>query len=165
LTKERKLTFADLARVIDQHDLNWLARQSDEVQNEFSPLVAMRWATCVQSMEEAGYMLWVINQRVNHHLFAPGMDEHHDLSFRLLASCGLRNGVLSRTWLAGPRRGGSANPLFELLAEQHPMATDAELHMLLSLHCRDDIVALAGDCGRTKEQVKECLKVYDKLSR
>lgn len=163
MNKERELTLFDLSSAIDQRDMNWLASQSDDVRKEFVPLVAMRWATYVRGGTEAGYMLWLINQRVNHHLFAPGMSQHPDLIFRLLASCGLQGGTLSRTYIKS-RQVGNAKLLIDLLAEQHPMATNAELRMLLSLCRRDDIRIAATDSGRSEDQIKDCLKVYDKLN-
>ena len=164
MKKEYKLPLSSLLRAIDNHDVNWLARQPDDVRTEFVPLTAMRWATCVQAVK-AGYMLWVINRRVNRYLFSPGLAHHPDLMFRLLASCGLQDGVLQRTWIAGPKQSGNGDLLLDLLAEQHPTATDAELRLLLTLHSRDDIATLAEDCGRPKDKVKECLKAYDKLDR
>src|SRR5262245_44267224 len=127
MTKDRKLSLNSLMRAIDQHDINWLAAQTEEERREFVPLVAMRMATGVrQDGMEAVYMLMVINRRVNRYLFAAGMSQHPDLMFRLLASCGLREGALQHTWIANARQAGPANRALDLLAELHPMASDRE---------------------------------------
>ena len=81
----------------------------------------MRWATGIRDAAEATYMLWLINHRVNAHLF----DLDKDLSFRLLASCGLHR-ALRHEWLRGTATNRStANVACRLLAEQHPTASDA----------------------------------------
>ena len=163
MKKERKLNFTALLRAVDNHDANWLAAQPEDARKEFSPLTAMRMATGVQNDGMAAvYMLWLINRRVNCHLFDL---KEPDLSFRLLASCGLQEGSLRREWLTGPRQASHANLALDLLAKHHPTASEGELRMLLSLYSRKDFAVFAADTGHTKEQVNECLKAYDKLVR
>ena len=161
MSKDRKLDIFALLRAVDNRDSDWLAAQPEDARKEFMPLVAMRWATGVPDGVAAVYMLWLINHRVNRHLF--DLSKHPDLCFRLLASCG-RNTHLSRKWLAGPQRSTGDNKALGLLAEHHPMANDAELRMLLSLYTRDDFAILVSDCGIDKADAKDYLKAYDRLA-
>lgn len=147
-----------LLRAVDRRDGDWLAKQPEDARKEFAPLVAMRWATGVKDGITAAYALWLINRRVNRHLF----DLEPDLAYRLLASCGIGTGSTPQ-WVAGPRRTAGENAALCLLAEHHPMASDAELRMLLSLYSRDDFALFLDDCGLAKDKTKECLKAYDKL--
>jgi hypothetical protein len=151
-----------LLRAVDRRDANWLAAQPDKARKEFKPLVAMRYATCVQDGVVAACMLWLINHRVNRHLF--DLQKYPDLCYRLLASCGLDRGNLRYDWIAPPRRPVADNAALRLLAEHHPLANDAELRLLLALHGRDGFAKLAADCGLSKEQEKDCMKAYDQIT-
>jgi hypothetical protein len=150
-----------LLRAADRRDGDWLAKQPEDARKEFAPLVAMRWATGVRDSGTAAYALWLINRRVNRHLF--DFHQHPDLCYRLLASCGLALGDVPE-WLPGPRRTAGENAALRLLAEHHPMASDAELRMLLGSYSRDDFSQFLGDCGMPKDKVKDYLKAYDKLA-
>jgi hypothetical protein len=159
LSKERNLDIMDLLAAVDRGDGNWLSQQSEAAQHEFTPLVAMRWATGIKDTAEATYMLWLINHRVNAHLF----DLDKDLSFRLLASCGLHRS-LHHEWLRGASSSQSTtNAAYRLLAEQNPTASDGELQILLSLHSRDEFAQFVLDCGKTKDEAKVVMKAYDNL--
>lgn len=161
MSKDRKLDMFALLHAVDRRDGDWLMTQSEDARKEFSPLVAMRFATGVKDGVAAAYMLWLINHRVNRHLF--DLQKHPDLCYRLLASCGCdRN--LAREWLAGPKRTTGDNKALGLLAEHHPMASEAELRTLLSLYTRESFAALLSDCGFDKEQTKGYLKAYDTLA-
>ena len=161
MSKARKLDIHALLNAVDRRDGDWLSEQPEDARNEFAPLVAMRWATGVTDGVAAAYMLWLINYRVNRHLF--DLQKHPDLCFRLLASCG-RNKRLSRQWMAGPQRTMGDNKALGLLAEHHPMASETELRILLSLYTRESFADWLADCGIAKDEAKDCLKAYDKLA-
>ena len=161
MSKARNLDIFALLNAVDRGDGDWLSKQSEAARNEFAPLVAMRWATGVTDGVATAYMLWLINYRVNRHLF--DLQKHPDLCFRLLASCGGK-GRLAREWLAAPRRTIGDNKALGLLAEHHPMASETEMRMLLSLHTRDSFADWVADCGIAKDKAKDYLKAYDKLA-
>lgn len=148
---------------MDRGDANWLARQPEDARKEFSALVAMRWATCVQEGVAAAYMLWLINKRVNRHLFS--LSDHPDLCFRLLASCGLQEHALRREWLKGPGNRVDNNAALSLLAEHHPMSNEMELRILLSQYSKQSFSEFVADCGIERDQAKKCMDAYAKLSR
>lgn len=155
LTKPRQLDIHVLMNAIDRHDSEWLTAQSDEVRSEFIPLVAMRWASGL-SGPEAPFTCWLLNQRVNRRLF----DLDTDLSYRLLAACGLHR-QLRHSWLAAANQ-TSGNAAYRLLAEYHPAASDDELRILLSLYSREEFAEFVNDCGLTKNEAKTYLTAYDK---
>lgn len=159
MPKDRKLDMIALLRAVDHHDGDWLAAQSDDARKEFQPVVALRWAAGVSAGSDAGCMLWLINHRVNRHLWAY---QEPDLSFRLLASCGLGKS-LRHEWLPAGRTGGTINAAYRLLAEHHPDANDDELRVLLGTYTRAEFAEFVADCGKTKEDIKTCLKAYDAM--
>lgn len=160
---KQELPIFDLLRAVDRCDGDWLSRQPAEARKAFSPLTAMRWAATVSDSPEAAYMLWMVNDRANAHLFdlAPS---HPNLVFRLLASCGLDR-ALRHQWLpGGGRRRVNSNAATSLLAQQYPEASDAELEMLLYQHSRDEFMAFLDACGLQsddKDRV-EAVKAYDR---
>ena len=157
MTKSRKLDIFNLLRAVEQRDHDWLSRQPEDVQKEFSPLLAMRWAAGSEGGTNALCMLWLINQRVNHRLY----EQDADLSFRLLASCGMRR-RFKYNWLA-PIQRTTNNAALHLLSDLHPSASDHELQMLLSLYTREQFVELVQDCGKSTSEAKACLDAFTKL--
>jgi hypothetical protein len=148
-------------QAIDQRAFNWLASQPEDVRKEFAPLVAMRFAAGVQNDGPAAvYMLWLVNQRLNRHLF--DLYQHPDLCFRLLASCG-QGRMLRRQWIKGPSRTATDNAALQLLAEHHPLASERELRMLLSCHSRKQFADFVADCGIDKD-ADRYMKAYGKLA-
>ena len=144
MAKPRKLPLSALLQAIDRRDLGWLMRQAEDVQKEFAPLTAIRFASNADDGIDAGVLLWTINQRVNRYLF--DLHQHPDLSYRLLASCGLKRSVPRGRWLAGPRR-TTDNAALRLLAEYHPVANERELRLLLALYSRPEFAQFLSDCG------------------
>lgn len=157
---ERKLELGSLLRAIDNHDGDWLAKQSDDVKKEFAPLVIQRFVATVDG-PDAPLMLVLVNERVNLHLF--DLQRHPDLSYRLLASCGLGK-PLKHQWLSGHRRKTESNKAYNLLAKQYPEANDREISFLMSRHTKNSFADLLSECGIQVAEAKEIMQAYDKIS-
>ncbi len=157
---DRKLDIFDLLRATDKNQSDWLSKQPEDARKEFAPLVVLRWAATVEGPQEAAYMLWMVNERVNLHLF--DLSKHPDLVFRLLASCGLGS-AQKHQWIAPHKRKGGANKAFDFLATLHPEANDREVDMLLSKYTKETFTQLVKDCGVQPDAAKELVKAYDKL--
>ena len=152
----------ELLRAIDRRDGDWFGRQPAEAQKTFAPPVAQRFAVTVADGAEAAYMLWMVNERVNRRLY--DLYKHPELTYRLLASCGL--GVLQKhQWLAGATRRHAGNIAVDLLASQHPEANDDEIAFLLSQYDRDGFGQYLDECGIQPAEAKQLIKAYDQLSR
>lgn len=150
-------------QAIDQRDFDWLAAQPEDVRKEFAAMVVMRFAASVRGDgASAAYMLWLVNKRLNGHLF--DLHQYPDLCFRLLASCGTGRSM-RREWIKGPGRTASDNIALQLLAEHHPLANDHELRGLLSLYSRKQFASLLADCGITDKAADSHLKAYDQIAR
>jgi hypothetical protein len=158
--KERKLDIFDVLRATDRRNGNWLHQQPDDAQKEFAPLVVMRWAATVVDGPGAAYMLYMVNDRVNCHLYE--FYNHPDLVFRLLASCGLGN-VQKHQWLAGTPRKATGNAAANLVREHYPEASDPEIDLLLSLFDRNSFKQFVDECGVQPDDAKGVMNAYVKL--
>jgi hypothetical protein len=157
---DRKLDVHALLRATDKCDGDWLSRQPEDARKEFAPVVALRWAATVKDGHEASVMLWLINERVNVHMF--DLYKHPDLVFRLMAACGL--GVtLNHQWLSGHRRALTHNKAYQLLADRYPDANARELDFLMSRHTKSSFSDFLGECGIQPDIAKEIMKAYDKI--
>lgn len=156
--KPRKLDIFEALDAIDRRRSGWLEKKPEDAQKEFAPPVVLRWASAVEgSGQMVDYHLRVVNERANVH--APVTMNHPDLFFRLLASTGL--GQRQRhQWLSPPGRSKTSSKPRELVARLNPMASDAEIDLLLSLHTPETFVALVRGAGLTPQEEKEVLKAY-----
>jgi hypothetical protein len=158
---KRKLDIINLLQAVDRCDGDWLQRQPADVRREFAPPVAMRWtATLAKDGDEAAYMLWVVNEHVNLHLY--DLHKHPDLIFRLLATCGVGS-QQKHVWLAPPTRLSKANAAATLVASVFPEASDAEISLLLDQFDRTSFGEFVKGCGVQEKDAKEVMNAYDKL--
>lgn len=159
---DRKLDIFSLLKAMDKRDGDWFSRQPADVQKEFAPVVAVRWAATIKDSPQSDIMLSMVNERVNAHLF--DLQKHPDLVFRLMASCGL-GASLGHQWLAGHKRNAETNKAFEFMAQYYPDANDRELDYLMSCHTKATFMEFLNGCGVQQGEAKELLKSYDKLAK
>lgn len=160
MAAERKLDIFQLLRATDRRDGNWFANQSAEAQKEFAPPVVLRWAATVEGGQEGAYMLWMVNENVNVHMY--DLYKHPELVYRLIASCGVGK-PLKHQWIPAHKRKGGENKAFELLAKMHPDSNDRELEMLMDKYTKETFSELVLDCGFQPADAKAVMKDYDKL--
>jgi len=159
MAKSYKLNIFQALAKIDQCEGGWLAKQPDAVRREFIPLTALRWTVSVPDSEMACYNLWLVNERVNIHLWKL-QQRHPDLLFRLLASCGFGT-ALEHRWLAGPGGRGVADKARALVADMHPECNDDEITTLLSLHDRVSFKQFIDECGVQPDDAKAILAAFN----
>lgn len=161
MAKPHKLGLGTLLNAFDRRDFNWLQQQPEDVRKEFKALTAMRIAaTFASDGDRAAEALWLINERVNHHLF--DLSRHPDLLFRLLASCGTGRSA-RREWLAMPPHRATTNKAVELLRQLHPLANNRDIEVLLSQYTRQNFAELVADCGLKDKEPMEIMKAYDAI--
>lgn len=161
MAKPRKLALGLLLNAFDRRDFNWLNQQPEDVRKEFAALTAMRFtATYATDSDRSAEALWLVNERVNHHLF--DLSRHPDLLFRLLASCGTGRSA-RREWLSLPPRRSDNNKAIELLRQQHPLANNRDIAVLLSQYTRQSFAELVADCGLKDKEPEEIMKAYDAI--
>ncbi len=158
---ERKLDIFQLLRAVDQHKLDWFSKQPEDAQKEFAPPVVLRWGSTVEGAQTAAYMLWLVNERVNVHMYT--LYKHPDLIFRLLASCGVGS-PQKHLWIPMHKRKGGENKAIEFLATLYPEANDREAEMLMGKHDKKSFSNLLQECGIQPDEAKSLLKEYEKLN-
>jgi hypothetical protein len=161
LSTEWKLDIFELLKAIDKRDKNWLSQQSLESQKAFNPKIVLRWASTVPNNgTEAYYMLFILNERLNVHLWT--LQKHPELLYKLFASCGIGKQI-KRQWLGDKQTKRENNKAYNLLALHNTNASEKELDMLLSLYTKDTFSEFISECGLQPDVAKETLKAYEKL--
>lgn len=158
MVKEYKLNIFRALEAIDQGKGGWLAKQSSDARHDFVPLTTLRWTVSVPDSEMASYGLWLVNERVNIHMWKLG-HAHPDLIFRLLASCGFGT-VLKHTWLAGPVVRSVTDKARALIGEMRPECNDDEISILLSLHTRESFRQYIDESGVQPDDAKAILAAF-----
>lgn len=160
MAKQYKMKLFDVTNAIDRRDFNWLARQPEDVAKEFNGFITLRMAASfAQDSDRTAEALWLLNERVNNHLFDLG--KHPDLVFRLLATCG--RGSLRRKFMKPPRRANGTNKAVELLQKHYPFANHREIGVLLSQHTRESFQSFVADCGKSNTELNEIMQSYDAI--
>lgn len=157
---ERKLDVFKLLNAADKKNYEWLSKQPEDSQKEFAPSVAIRWLSTLDDIGmESEYMLIMVNERVNDHLW--DYSKHPDLVYRLMASCGL--GVIQRhQWVSPQKRKGNGGKAFELLQKHNQEANEDELEYLMSGFSKETFSQYVDDCGIDKIEAKEIMKSFNK---
>ena len=157
---QRKLDIFELLRATDRGDGDWLGRQPADAQKDFAPTVVLRWAAALNNGSEAAYMLWLINERVNGHLY--DLAKHPELIYRLIASCGLGK-PQRHQWLSAPSRKNANNAATNLLLTCYPEANDMEISLLLGQYDRDGFLQFIDECGIQPTESKDVVTAYDRM--
>ncbi len=120
----------------------------------------MRWAATAEGTNEAVYMLWTINERVNLHLY--DLYKHPELVYRLMASCGLGK-ALRHQWIPSHKRKGGANKAFDFLVSIHPDANNREIELLMGKYTKETFSELLENHGVQVSDSKELIKSFGKF--
>lgn len=150
--KKQQIPLADMLRAIDTNNLSFYENLSDDGKKEFSPWLAMRWASNSDSHPE--HYLLMVNGLVN--VDFSDLNHHPELQWKLLAVCG--SGKSHRhSWVAPPKK-GKLSRVLAFLRKLYPEAKQCDLEQLETLLDRDSIVQLAESAGLGDKEIKELLK-------
>lgn len=156
MVKQYKLNIRQALAAIDQRNGGWLAEQSAEARRDFVPFTALRWTVAVPDLAMEFYLL-MANERVNVQMGK--LQQHPDLIFRLLASCGC-DVVLEHNWLTGPSGRQTLDKARAFLTEMHPDCNDDEITTLLGLHSAESFKLLMDECGVQSNDGKAILAAF-----
>ncbi len=155
----RKLDIFEALRAIDRHDLDWLDHKDEDAKKEFAPPVVLRWASAIEGNGQmAEYYLLSVNERANVH-GDEVMSQYPDLFYRLIASCGIGSGQRHQ-WIAGAARKKSSSKTKAFFETQHPMASDQEIDLLISLHTPQSLTDLVRSAGLSPQDEAAILKEH-----
>ncbi|RYD81402.1 MAG: hypothetical protein EOP84_11050 [Verrucomicrobiaceae bacterium] len=152
--------FAEVLPAIDQHDYEFLERQSEDARKGFAPPVVLRFAATVRQGVYTDLMLLQVNGRANLDFY--DLTAHPELQWRLLASCGLGVGT-RHEWIALPAT-RTKSSIHGFLWQYWPDASEAEITLLLNQFTRETFIDFTRECGLSPADEKAALDAYDKYT-
>lgn len=145
----------------DLRNKDFYSGLSPELQESFSPFVAMRWMSSVSdSSKYRDEVLILVNEFMNKD-YGAIKKEHNELHWKMLALCG--PGVkMYHNWIPAPKRTASSSKLEDFLWDWFPRANKDEINILLNKMTRDDFENFVKSTGASDPEVKEIMEMYDK---
>lgn len=152
--KESAIPLKAMLEAIDTNDFGFYSRLTPEQQKEFSPWLAMRYASSAQGSMTHHYLL-MVNDIVNSRF--SDLKNHPDLQWKLLAVCGSGRPTF-HPWIAPGKGKRKMSKVMDLLQERYPDLGYDDLELLLLLNSQDDLRELARDMGMEEKEIKELFK-------
>lgn len=155
---KHKLDIFDVMAAIDKRDKAYIDRLDPDARKGFVPMVALRWASAVKGPLAEDYLL-ATNEFANqnyHDLY-----DYPDLQFKLLTLAGAGRGQ-RHEWIPIARQGKSSTALQNFMLAYYPLASTAEIDMLLRQHTRETFVEFVAETGCTPEEAKDAISAFDK---
>lgn len=148
-----KIPLGDMLSAIDRNDFDFYSRLSDELKKEFSPWMAMRFASSARGSAVEHYLL-MVNGIVNVDFSV--FKDHPDLQWKLLAVCGMGSNKYHEFIHPGKKQ--KKNKLETLLMERYPTLNKDERKLLTEINSTDELKELARDTGMDDKEIKELFK-------
>lgn len=137
---------------LDRGDLNYYKNMTPEQKKEFSPWLAMRWASsCKGDFSE--YYLLMVNDIVNHHF--SDLNAHPELQWKLLAVCGAGKAQYHE-WVKPPSKKGK-NKIQTALAKLFPNMKPDELELFEKIHTKAELKQIFKDAAYNDKEIKAIL--------
>lgn len=152
MAKKYTIDLGSMLTAMDMCDSGFYETLNEEQRQEFSPWLAMRWASSIEG-DAASDVLLRVNRRVNVRFME--LVKHPELQWRLLASCGA--GVKRRHSFIPPPKREKTNKLLEVLGELCPMLSNSELELLITINSKENIKGMLQDFGFENKEIKELL--------
>lgn len=145
----KKIPLYDLLEAIDRNNYGFYDSLSDEQKKDFSPWLAMRYASS-STGDFAPYHLMAVNQVAN--VDFSSISKHPKLQWLLLASCGTGS-KMTHPWVAPPKTKAN-DKLRQLAKDLFPSYDDDSIDMVLQNNTSDDIIQIAKDMGYQDSELK-----------
>lgn len=154
MAKSFKVDIFKTLTAIDRNNRDYYNNLSDEEKKGIALVVAMRWASAVES-DEKQYPL-IANMVANigfHDLY-----KHPELQWLCLSLIG--DGKPRRhKWIKSSKKTNIKSPkLYDLLRKKYPLASIGELEMMNEILTIDDIKSVAEDYGYQDQDIKDLVK-------
>jgi hypothetical protein len=151
--KERKLDiFQEVLPAVDRRNMDFWNKMTDEQKKEFSPWLIQRWVSSVDgSPEVQEYFIQAINERVNINM--KELKNHPELSWMLLASCGIRK-AYRRSWI-GASKGIKKDKISDFIAELYPSAGEQEIELMRVINNEEELKQVAEQMNLNRSEIKE----------
>lgn len=140
-----KLDIFKLLGQIDSGDLHIWEKLEDGEKSGFSPLVTMRWMSGVNDARQIIYL----NELINPFVFP--LAKHPDLLMKLLTCC---SGKSPRryAWLSASKKGSNKKVSLQIVQDYYGYSLKVAKEQL-PLISSDDLLAMAEELGRQKEEI------------
>lgn len=148
-----KIPLNDMLLAIDTGDLYFYNNLDSDQRKDFSPWLAMRYASNV-SGDYSMYYISMVNDIVNKDFSI--LNKHPELQWKLLAVCGI--GTKQYHPFVPPGKRKKKSKIQDLLAEIYPHMKISDLEMLEEINTKTELKELATDYGYTKKEISEIFK-------
>jgi len=138
---------------MDSGDTDFYDNLDEEQKKTFSPWLAMRWASAVETKYSMHYLL-AVNDLVNCDFSV--LKPHPGLQWKLISACGI--GSKQRHVFVRPPKGSTSSKLEDFVSSIHPHYKHDEIELFLKLNSKEDLIDMAKSLGYTDEEIKEIFK-------
>lgn len=139
---------------IDTNDFDFYSRLTPDQQKEFSPWLAMRFASSGQGALTYHYLL-MVNDIVNVDFSL--LKNHPELQWKLLAVCGCGQQSF-HPWIAPGKSKKKEGKLRSFLQEIYPAMKNKDIDLIIELNDENELKELARDTGMDEKDIKELFK-------
>lgn len=144
-----------MLNAIDNNDLEFYNNLNEDQKKEFSPWVAMRFASSAAGGNVvSSFYLMMVNELVNKNF--NDLYKYPALQWKLLACCGAGQKIY-HPWIKPPK-GVKKNKLESLISKTYPGANYDEIQMMLELNTDAELKQLAKEMGYDDKEIKDLFK-------
>lgn len=149
-----KIPLKTMLGAIDRNDFDFYSSMTDDQRKDFSPWLAMRYASSGNKGYDAIHYLLMVNDLVNRDFSS--LKEHPELQWKLMATCGTGSNCF-HPWIA-PGKRKKKDKLADALRKVYPTLRKSELELLCKINSKDDLKQMMADRGLSNDEIKEVLK-------
>jgi hypothetical protein len=151
--KEYKLNIFEALKQADLQNFSWYSQLDDSEKKGFTPLIFMRWMTCVEDRNLQPFYLQMINQYANTEFWE--FSRHPELLWKLMCICG--SGTPQKRKYIPAKPGRRTKKLDSFILSISPSLSNIELDMVVSRMNEEKLTNIAQNAGLEDEQIKELL--------
>jgi hypothetical protein len=159
----QKLSLDATLQALDNRDLGYYDRLTDEERKGYSPFLLMRYMSSLSPQSPIqGYAVLATNDLVNLGFFSLG--KHPELQHKLMCLAGTGRKQY-RPYVGAKNAKSKTKVVDEFLMGLHPSMNTQELALLKSQHNKDTLKQLGKDAGLSDAEIKELVEDGKKLER
>jgi hypothetical protein len=149
--------FATL-RALDRKEYDYLDRLTPEERKGFVPRTVLRWMGSTDRLEE--YHILAVNEFANVNF--DDLYHYPDLQYRMLAAAGSGSPQRRPPFLPVPKQGKSPAKVQTFVAKFYPLASTAEIDLLVAQFTRETFIDFANYSGCSATEIKDAIDAFDK---
>lgn len=172
--KKPSLDIKDEMLYSDYKVFDWLESQTPEMAKTFSPVVAMKWQSVIQSpghydgpgyvaptVEEAEDYIITVNEVVNQGFW--DLSKYPDLQWRLMCAVG-HGKQFKHGWVPLATARKKVGKIDAVLLEIHPQLNNEELAILRGKFTKETFKQLLLDMGKPDADIKPLVEEFKKTN-